>query len=93
MSLKRVDMITGGHHYEEKGSTHSQGVVYQQQKDLEKKVGCEKLGITLVQIPFWWDGSEEAVVSTILKHRPDLNIYFDKVLNHIHRIKATSREF
>lgn len=36
-----------------------------QQKDHEKKSACHKAGITLVEVPFWWDHSRESLIATI----------------------------
>ena len=29
-------------------------------------------GITLVEIPYWWDRRYESLISTVYNHRPDL---------------------
>ncbi len=29
-------------------------------------------GITLIEIPYWWDGSLKRILNTIKQHRPDL---------------------
>jgi hypothetical protein len=42
------------------------------QKDQEKQVGCKRQNITLIEIPYWWNGSKEDVLATIHKHRPDV---------------------
>eukprot|EP01114_Cavostelium_apophysatum_P022496 TRINITY_DN815_c0_g2_i1.p1 TRINITY_DN815_c0_g2~~TRINITY_DN815_c0_g2_i1.p1 ORF type:complete len:558 (+),score=47.03 TRINITY_DN815_c0_g2_i1:36-1709(+) len=34
-------------------------------RDEEKIQACSEMGITLVQIPFWWDGSQKQLLSTI----------------------------
>lgn len=41
-------------------------------EDLEKKNACEKLNITLIQVPYWWDRKKESLLSTIRNVRPDL---------------------
>jgi hypothetical protein len=59
---------TGEHHY------HYHYVFgapqKQQQRDSEKKAACESLGITFIEIPFWWDRSIESVSATIKNYRP-----------------------
>jgi hypothetical protein len=37
-----------------------------------KEKMCKENGITLVQIPYWWDRKYESLASTIYSHRPDL---------------------
>jgi hypothetical protein len=32
----------------------------------------EGIGITLIDIPYWWDGSTESLKATICKYKPDL---------------------
>jgi hypothetical protein len=41
-------------------------------RDAEKKLQAAKLGITLVEVPYWWDGSKLQLEATIQQHRPDL---------------------
>lgn len=41
-------------------------------KDHEKRNACKHAGIALVEIPYWWDGSREAIEAAILEVRPDL---------------------
>eukprot|EP00026_Physarum_polycephalum_P002429 Phypoly_transcript_02435.p1 GENE.Phypoly_transcript_02435~~Phypoly_transcript_02435.p1 ORF type:complete len:884 (+),score=75.70 Phypoly_transcript_02435:120-2771(+) len=45
-----------------------------QKKDKTKKEAAQKLGMTLVHVPYWWDGSQLGVVSSIVFLRPDINI-------------------
>jgi hypothetical protein len=49
-------------------------------RDFEKKEECRRLGITLIQIPFWWNSSSSSssssrnlLLSTISRLRPDLH--------------------
>lgn len=44
----------------------------QQARDLEKQHLCQSRGITLLTIPYWWDGSINSLSNTIHKSRPDL---------------------
>jgi hypothetical protein len=33
---------------------------------------CKQLGITLIEIPYWWDSTLSSLILTIQKHRPDI---------------------
>jgi hypothetical protein len=33
---------------------------------------CERRGITLIEIPFWWDGKVDSLIATIHEARPEL---------------------
>lgn len=48
-------------------------------RDEEKRKACALAGITLYEVPYWWNLSKDALVGTILKQRPDL----------IHQMKYT----
>jgi hypothetical protein len=43
-----------------------------QQRDQVKMKQCQDLGITLIQIPYWWNGTRSQLELAIHKHRPDL---------------------
>jgi len=44
----------------------------QQRRDKEKKEACEKAGIKLIPVPFWWDGSRDSLAATIHKAIPEI---------------------
>lgn len=44
----------------------------QKQRDMEKKKLCQEKGITLIEIPYWWDFSKSSLMATIHHHRSDL---------------------
>lgn len=44
----------------------------QTKRDKEKLLKCEQSGITLISVPYCWDGRAESIASRILNHRPDL---------------------
>lgn len=44
----------------------------QRERDNEKRLACEMKGITLVEIPYWWDREKSSLVATIQGKRPDL---------------------
>jgi len=41
-------------------------------KDDEKRNACKTLGITLIEVPYWWDGSKSSLISTIRSSREDM---------------------
>eukprot|EP01114_Cavostelium_apophysatum_P023042 TRINITY_DN8558_c0_g1_i1.p1 TRINITY_DN8558_c0_g1~~TRINITY_DN8558_c0_g1_i1.p1 ORF type:complete len:373 (-),score=66.08 TRINITY_DN8558_c0_g1_i1:152-1270(-) len=41
-------------------------------RDSVKRKACDGLGITLIEIPYWWDQKKESLMATIKKHRSDL---------------------
>lgn len=41
-------------------------------RDEEKKIECKKEGITLIDVPYWWDFSQNTLEATIYCHRPEL---------------------
>src|SRR4051812_44364323 len=40
--------------------------------DDEKKLLCKSEGITLIEVPYWWDGTKESLLGTITSQRPEL---------------------
>jgi hypothetical protein len=42
-------------------------------RDIEKSRICTEAGLTLIEVPFWWDGSHDTLAGTILHRRPDLS--------------------
>lgn len=63
--------------FEHQGYHHYQECWYStrfdtQRTDREKKEACAKLGITLIEIPYWWDCTKDSLLATIHKFRPDL---------------------
>jgi hypothetical protein len=60
----------GEQHYKEVGlfgTTNSQHDV-----DSTKSAFCSREGITLISVPYWWDGSITSLANTIRMARPDL---------------------
>ena len=43
------------------------------EKDEDKIDSCEKKGIKLISIPYWWDKKSESLVATILQKYPHLH--------------------
>lgn len=44
----------------------------QRERDSEKRRACSEKGITLIEIPFWWDRDKSSLVATIHERRADL---------------------
>lgn len=47
------------------------------QRDSHKRISCEKLNITLVEVPYWWDFNLESLIGSIKKKRKDLLIHLE----------------
>ncbi len=45
-----------------------------QERDHFKKMVCKQNGITLVVVPFWWNGRIESLAKTVHLLRPDLDL-------------------
>eukprot|EP01114_Cavostelium_apophysatum_P014359 TRINITY_DN3702_c0_g1_i1.p1 TRINITY_DN3702_c0_g1~~TRINITY_DN3702_c0_g1_i1.p1 ORF type:complete len:614 (+),score=148.50 TRINITY_DN3702_c0_g1_i1:97-1938(+) len=63
--------------FEYQGSQHYEpmpvfGSADMTRTDQEKKKLCAEAGITLIEIPFWWNETLEELIPTIIKHRGDL---------------------
>ncbi len=41
-------------------------------RDREKKIACNTQGISLIEVPYWWDFETDSLRATIHQHRPDL---------------------
>jgi hypothetical protein len=60
----------GEHHYDKHflfGS--NQGTAT---KDEEKRQACKRAGVTLVEVPFWWDRKKESLAASVSQIRQDL---------------------
>jgi len=42
------------------------------ERDKEKKLICKENGITLIEVPYWWDFQQKSLLTTIHFVRPDL---------------------
>ena len=60
----------GKQHYNE--SIFPTGKIAQSMMDKEKLEACKMFGITLIEVPYWWDFSVNSLVATIKKERSDL---------------------
>ncbi len=44
------------------------------ERDKKKVATCQQLGINLITVPYWWDGSLSSLAATIRQARPDIEI-------------------
>lgn len=69
-------------------STFKTSVSDQQSRDFLRRQACKQHEITLIEVPYWWNGKEgalifavkylESLIASILQHRPQL-IHFMNV--------------
>jgi hypothetical protein len=59
----------GKQHYH---AIHQGSVSEQQKRDHEKRAACQKHNVTLIQVPYWWDGERASLAGTIKQHCPDI---------------------
>lgn len=69
-SLHLAIEYQGEQHFED--SLKFGGSSEQHNRDVNKKELCEKNGITLIEIPYWWNGTKESIQATIHHFRNDL---------------------
>jgi len=41
-------------------------------RDSEKRAACKPLGITIVDVPYWWQRDKQSIIAILDKHRPDI---------------------
>ena len=64
--------------FEYQGEVHYRDIyalgnrVKRQLHDDEKRKACREQGITLVQVPYWWDFQTPSLVATIRRHKEEL---------------------
>lgn len=71
-SLKLAFEYQGGAHYH--GFYKAASLKSQHRRDEEKRAACEKLNITLIPIPYWWDRTPATLAATIRHYRPDITL-------------------
>jgi len=43
------------------------------ERDKARQIVCEALGITVIEIPYWWSGQDkESIIAALHKIRPDI---------------------
>ncbi len=70
-------------------------------RDQQKKLACLRMGITLITVPFWWDGELSSLATTVHRMRPDVSVPFiwltspisDAVPKHLHSCTSPSHLF
>ena len=70
-SLRLAFEYQGRQHYEAVFRYQDQNVAA---RDKEKREACEKMNLTLIEVPYWWDQKKESLIATINKLRPDINL-------------------
>ncbi len=45
-----------------------------EERDKQKKRACVDMGITLITVPYWWDGQLFSLATTVHTNRPDIEI-------------------
>jgi len=43
-------------------------------KDTEKQAACKLLGITIIEVPYWWHNDKETIRAALQKRRPDIKL-------------------
>lgn len=62
----------GQFHYNKSESFVGAAQLSLKDRDDEKKEACKRVGITLVEVPHWWDEDKDSLAATIHMKRPDL---------------------
>ena len=73
-SLSLALEYQGKQHYKPSFGASSRQHERQLSRDIEKKTACESRGITLIEIPFWWNGDPLQLLTTITNVRPDIQL-------------------
>jgi len=61
----------GYHHFQSQNAFGDLGLI--QNRDEEKRRACKSQGITLVEVPYWWQsGDVESLRAMLYQQRPDI---------------------
>jgi len=60
----------GAHHYRQHNFFGC--AASYQKRDKAKQKACELLGITLLEVPYWWKRDKESVIAMLKRFRPDV---------------------
>jgi len=69
-ALKLAFEYQGHQHYHDH-SLYGPFMVVQQRDD-SKRGACKSLGITIIEVPYWWQRDKETIIAELRKHRPDI---------------------
>jgi len=77
-SLKLAFEYQGQQHYEENITVFNiKESVNRVQKEKLKQRICQQLGITVVEVPYWWNKRKEYIATEIARVRPDIKLQLD----------------
>jgi hypothetical protein len=71
--LKLAFEFQGEQHY--KSLTYLNNIdslIEKRQQDINKRNLCKESGITLIEVPYWWDRKRSSLLATIRTQRPEL---------------------
>lgn len=77
-SLKIAFEYHGAQHYKLTDRFSDVSIEERKRKDNEKKLACEKHGITLIEIPYYWNGTREGFIDLVKQANPEAVVYFLK---------------
>lgn len=77
-SLKLGFEYHGAQHYQLSERFSDVSMEERRRKDDEKKLACKKAGITLIEVPYYWNGTREALIEMIRNENPELVVHFLK---------------
>jgi len=58
-------------HYEQQQYLYGSPILQQLQTEAKRRA-CDKLGITTIEVPPWWNQQHSSLMEMITRHRPDL---------------------
>jgi len=69
-ALELVFEYQGNQHYQ----THPMwgDSTVRKERDNERYIACEGLGLTYIAVPYWWRNDKESIITLLHEKRPDL---------------------